>query len=171
MTALARSALFLSSYAPLFAVFALLDSFGRGWPTAFCWVLVAVGLVLPTVVFARARRLAPQPIRASDVQARDGDVFAYVATYLVPFAAISATTTRERLALALFVLVLAVIYVRAELYYVNPLFALAGYRLFQVSSASGASFVLLTKRSFIGSGQDIRARRLSDYVYWEEQRP
>lgn len=170
MTVLAKFGLFLSSYAPLFAVFALLDSFGRGLPTVICLILTGVGLGLPLVLFAAAKSLAAQPLHGVSTQVRDGDALAYIATYLVPFAAIAATTTRERGALGLFVFLIAVIYVRSELFYVNPLLAIVGYRLFQVSTPAGASVVLLTRRRFLSSDFTLLARRLGDYVYWEDNK-
>jgi len=169
MTAFAQFALFLSSYSPLFAVFALLDSFGSGWPTRVCLGVAVVGLLLPALIFLIARRLAPQSLRVESSQIRDGDALAYIATYLVPFAAITATTARERGALGLFVFLIAMLYVRSELFYINPLLALVGYRLFQVATPAGTSVVLLTRRRFLRSGIDLKARRLSDYVYWEDR--
>jgi hypothetical protein len=169
MTAFAQFALFLSSYSPLFAVFALLDSFGSGWPTRVCLGVAVVGLLLPALIFLIARRLAPQSLRVESSQIRDGDALAYIATYLVPFAAITATTARERGAIGLFVFLIAVLYVRSELFYINPLLALVGYRLFQVATPAGTSVVLLTRRRFLRSGIDLKARRLSDYVYWEDR--
>jgi hypothetical protein len=169
VTAAAQLALFLSSYSPLFAVFALLNSFGGGWPTRVCIGIVVAGLLFPVVVFLVAKRLAPQSLHVESSQIRDGDALAYIATYLVPFAAVTATTARERGALGLFVFLIAVLYVRSELFYINPILALVGYRLFQVATPSGASVVLLTRRRFLRSGIDLSARRLGNYVYWEEQ--
>lgn len=168
MTAVAQFALFLSSYSPLFAVFAILDSFGSGWPTKVCIGIAILGLLLPVVVVLVAKRLAPQALRVESSQVRDGDALAYIATYLVPFAAITATTARQRGALGLFVFLIAVLYVRSELFYINPLLALVGYRMFQVATPSGSSVVLLTRRRFLRSGIDLSARRLGNYIYWEE---
>lgn len=167
MTAFSRFVLFVSSYVPLFGVFALLDSFGKGWPTGISIALTAVGVMVLPVTLVRARKLAPQPLKADTTQVRDGDALAYIATYIVPFAATTATTARERGALGLFVLLIAIIYVRSELFYINPLLALAGYRLFEVVTPSGASVVLVTHRRFLASGSCVMARRLGDYVYWE----
>jgi hypothetical protein len=168
MTILAQIALFVSSYAPLFGVFALLDSFGKGWPSILSASVAIAGAVIPILVFLGARRLAPQSLRVQSAQVRDGDALAYIASYLVPFAAISATTSRERAALALFVLLIAVLYVRSELFYINPLLAGAGLRLFQVATPAGASAVVLSRRPFLGPDATLSVRRLSDYVYWEE---
>jgi hypothetical protein len=167
VSVLAQFALFLSSYAPLFGVFALLDTFGKGVPSGVCIVLALLGLALPGALFAAVRKLEPQPLQVATAQIRDGDALAYIATYIVPFAAMAATTARERWAISLFVLLIAVLYVRSGLFYVNPLLALVGYRLFQVATPGGASVVLITRRSFVHSGTPIAARRLGQYVYWE----
>ena len=168
MTAAAQILLFLSSYAPLFGVFALLDSFGKGWPTIVCLILTGLGVVIPIIVSVITRhRLLPQPLRVATAQIRDGDALAYVATYLVPFAAINISTGRERGALGLFVLLLAVLYVRNELFYVNPLLSVAGYRLFQVVTPTGASVVLISDRHFLPANTELPARRVGEYVYWE----
>jgi uncharacterized membrane protein len=168
VTAPAQLLLFLSSFAPLFGVFALLDSFGRGWPSILCLALSIAGVViLPIVLPIVARRVKDIPLHVDTVQVRDGDALAYIATYLVPFAAFALSTTRERVALLIFFVMIALIYIRSALFYVNPLLALAGYRLYQISSPKGASVVLITPRRFIGSATDVPARRLSDYVWWE----
>jgi hypothetical protein len=168
MTPLAQLGLFVSSYAPLFTVFGLLDSFGKGWPTILCFALAGAGVIIPVVVFAVARwRLPQEPLHVATTQIRDGDALAYVATYLVPFAAVSLSTARDRGALGLFVLLLAILYVRNELFYINPLLGLVGYRLFQVVTPANASVVLLTRRGFLAAGAPVPARRLGDYVWWE----
>src|SRR5437660_604864 len=113
MTIVAQLALFLSSYAPLFGVFALLESFGRGWPVVACITLAGTGpIFLAGVLLAAGAAVAPQQLEVATAQTRDGDSLAYVATYLVPFAAITATTPREQGALGLFVVLIAVLYVR-----------------------------------------------------------
>jgi hypothetical protein len=168
VTALAQLGLFLSSYAPLFGVFALLDSFGTGAPSKACLGLTIVGLVSPVVVRPVVRRsVTPQDLHVETAVARDSDALAYIATYLVPFAAVTATTDRERIALAMFVFLIALLYVRGHLFYINPLFAIVGYRLFQVTTPAGASVTLLSRRPFLPAKCKVSARRLSDYVYWE----
>jgi hypothetical protein len=142
LTVFAQAALFLASYAPLFGVFALLDTFGKGLPTLICGALAILGAALPALVFGIARSVRSQPLHIATARSRDGDVLAYVASYLVPFAAMAANTDRQRAALALFVVLVAVLYIRAELFYVNPLMALAGYRLFDVDTKGGQPAVL-----------------------------
>jgi hypothetical protein len=168
VTIVAQLMLFLSSYSPLFGVFALLQSFGSGWPTPVCIALAIAGPFLVTGVLIGAKLgLAAEDLTVSSAQSRDGDALAYVATYLVPFAAIAVVTPREQAALALFVILIAVLYVRGGLFYINPLLAVAGYRLFQVATPKSASVTLISRRSFLPSDTVVKARPLGDYVYWE----
>jgi membrane protein YdbS with pleckstrin-like domain len=168
MTIFAQLLLFISSFSPLFAVFALLDSLGSGWPSRACAIVAAVGLLVPLIVIPVARkRISPTSLNAVSSQIRDGDTLAYIATYLIPFAAIQAITGRERFALAIFVLMITVIYVRSELFYINPFLAIVGYRLFQVTTPKGSSVVLISRRRFLPANISIHARRISGYVWWE----
>lgn len=167
MSLFSQFALFLSSYAPLFGVFALLNTFGRGLPTDICIALTALGVLMLALLRGQALRIQSQKLHVTATQIRDGDALAYIATYIVPFAAMAASTVRERGAIALFVALIAVLYVRSGLFYINPLLAIVGYRLFQVATPAGASVVLVTPRTFIATNSSLQARRLSPYVYWE----
>jgi hypothetical protein len=50
MTDLSQILMFWSSYAPLFAVFAILDSFGKGVPSLICAIAAGLGLVMPVLL-------------------------------------------------------------------------------------------------------------------------
>ena len=168
MTTFSQFALFLSSYTPLFFVFALLGTFGDGWAIVVNILVAVAGVIILSSVFYYAKlKLKDQKLEVATTQVRDGDVLAYVATYIVPFAAMNATNARDRWAIVLFVALIALLYVRSQLFYVNPLLALAGYRLFQVATEHDVSVVLISRQHFIRSHTTISARRLSDYVYWE----
>lgn len=167
MNAIARFALFLSCYSPLFGSFVLLHTFGSGWGARVCGGIAVLGILATVIVPAAARSITAQRLNITTVQPRDADVLAYVVTYFVPFMSMVADTTRVRLAVGLLVGLIAVLYVRSDFFYVNPFLALLGYRLFQVVSPAGSSVTLITKRRFVAAGTKVSARRLGDYVYWE----
>jgi len=168
MTPLIQALLFLSSYSPLFGVFALLDTFGRGMPSAVCLGLACLGIVAAPLLFVIDRRTTARSVTVTSASPRDADVLAYVASYLVPFADFDADSLRQRLAVILFVSLIAVLYVRLHLFYVNPLLALAGYRTYEVTTAAGTPIILLTRRSFVAAASTVQAIRLSSYV-WREK--
>jgi hypothetical protein len=92
MTASSQSLLFLSSYSPLLAVFALLDTFGRGVPSIVCTVAAAVGVLALPVLMTVSTRQAPTTLQVARAVPRDADVSAYIASYLVPVASTAATS-------------------------------------------------------------------------------
>jgi hypothetical protein len=168
MTSFAQAILFLSSYSPLLAVFALLDTFGRGVPSGVCGAFALLGAAALPVLLRLGSGTAPQTLQVAKATPRDADTLAYIASYLVPFATVQATSGRERIAVGLFIAMIAVLYVRAELFYVNPLLALFGIRIFAVETLAGTPLVLLCRRRFVQSSSALSAVRISDYV-WRER--
>ena len=162
-----KSVLFLSSFSPLLVVFALLDSFGRGVATAICVGLAVLGPLLLLGVLLVAKRLEGVPLAAATNQRRDADVLAYVATYLIPFLTVNAVTLRSRLAVGVFIALIALFYIRGEMYFLNPLLDVVGYRVFEVQTADGSAVILITKRRHIGDQASLRPVPLSDDIYWE----
>lgn len=167
----ARATLFLSSYAPLFVVLGLLDSFESRAASIACFVLAGVSLAGLWLAFISWRRLAVTQVTASRVRHRDSDAIAYVATYLVPFASLGVDSSRERVALLLFLALVAVLYVQAHLFYVNPVLALVGFRLFELETDNGKIMLVITRRSYLAVGTTLKAHTLSDYVVLEASEP
>jgi hypothetical protein len=148
-TPIAQLVLFTSSYSSLLIVFGLLDSFGKGLPSIICLV-VAVLAILGLVVFMHTvRHLSSDKLEVAHAKHRDGDAFAYVATYLLPLLGFDTAGWRGQLALLIFVIVLAVLYLQSHLFYINPLLSLAGYRLFEAETPSGRTLVLISKRRYL----------------------
>jgi len=166
-SAIPRVVLFASSFSPLLVVFALLETFGTGWPSWACWILAVTSIVLLYAFLCYARRIAPVPITVAMYRRRDQDVVGYVATYLIPFVTVSADSIREFLAVGVFVLVIGVLYVRGELYYLNPILALRGYRAFEIETPGHDIAVVLTRRNYIHRGSEIRAIPLGYQLFWE----
>jgi hypothetical protein len=162
-----KGVMFLSSFSPLLVVFALLDSFGKGTATVVCLVLAVLGPILLFAVLRVARRFNGVELIAASSQRRDADVLAYVATYLIPFLTVNAVTVRSRLAVAVFIALIALFYIRGEMYFLNPLLGVVGYRVFEVQTADGHAVTLITRRRHIGDQACLRPVPLADDIYWE----
>jgi hypothetical protein len=158
----------VSSYAPLLVVFAALDTLGKGWPSVMCLVVAAISVIGLVVFFLSARALAPIKIVVEHARHRDTDAISYVVTYLIPFAGFEAHTLRTRISLAIFLLIIGILYVRAHLFYVNPLLTVVGFRLFEVETDSGRILLVISRRKFIGARSNLSLCTLSDYVFLED---
>jgi hypothetical protein len=108
------------------------------------------------------------PVRIDVVRAvrRDGDTMAYLTTYIVPFLGLATAATRERAALAVFLAVVLVLYLRADLFYVNPLLAIVNYHVFEIE-AGNQVMILISKRRHLRSETSVNAHLLGNVVALE----
>jgi hypothetical protein len=166
LTTPAQTLLFLSSFSPLFLMFGVLDSFASTLAQWICFGLAGLSLLGLAVFFSLLRGLEPQSIEVNRARPRDSDAIGYVVTYLIPFLTLNTNDWRGRVAMIVFIAVVAILYIRSHIFYVNPVLSLAGYRLFEIEAGHGF-VILITRRKFVNPGSELRARRLSDYVYIE----
>lgn len=166
-TRLARAVLFLSSYAPLALIFTGL--FWRDHPTAAAvnLAMAVLSLLGLGAFFLGAHRLAPRQSKVVYVRGRDDQVMSYVMSYLVGFLSVAFGDVRQLLALAAFFLLLAFIYVNANVIHVNPTLNLLGYHLYEVTLEDGETYNLIARGrirrgatlSFVTIGGDILLQR------------
>ena len=125
-------ALFLSSYAPAFLILAV-RAYGRSC-TMF-WAAIAL-LVVSVAAFALflwvARRGGPFRAQVAEVEPRDAELAAYVATYLLPFLTVTGANAQDVIALTLFLFFIGVLWVSTGLVYLTPLLRLAGVHIYVV---------------------------------------
>lgn len=158
--------MFLSSYAPLWIVLAIQ---AQDWRLSVGLMVVAVVSVLGLQQILRtARKSSPEVIELRRVESRGADVAAYLASYLIGFVTTGLSEWRDAAALLVFLLVLAVIYVRTGLVFINPVLALQGYRLVtadaQISDDDTVTVVAITKSDSIRTRR-VEASRLMNGVY------
>lgn len=162
----AQTLMFVSSYAPLLVVFVLLNSFEHTVLNVVLVVAAAAGVLALLAVLTVGRRINPQTVVLSNIRTRDADAISYVVTYLVPFVSLAADTWRERTALLLFLGLLAVLYVRASLFYINPLLSLAGYHIHE-ATRSGRPVVVIARRRAFAAETTMKVREISREVLME----
>jgi len=131
-TPLLRSLLFLSSYAPATFVVAVRIAFtdlhGAAGLFAVALVLVLAAVLafrlLATGTRSRVTVLSVEPLR---------EVFTgHLLGYVLPFILIDLDDSSAVAASLAFVAILGLVYVRSNLLYLNPLLALAGFRLYSI---------------------------------------
>jgi hypothetical protein len=168
---IARLILFVSSYAPLLVLFALLDSFGTLWSRILCGSLALLSLIA-LIGYWRSLRRESSGYKTESVMSsapRNLDVIGYFASYVIPFAAAEQHDLTERVSLLFLLAIIAGFYFRNDLYYANPVLALAGVRVFDVTTANGQSVLVLTHRRFVQQSGELKLLRLGSYIYLEEK--
>lgn len=182
--------LFLSSYAPLFAIFILRDvepsaatihvgrievPFVHLNLSSSVWLglLMAAFAVVPSLVVASllhvaSREIGPEILIASKVVPKGAEVLNYIATYIIPFTTANLVKFGDIAALFLLFIVLATLYTKANLYYINPVLAFAGFRIFEVElSRDTGTVYIITRSQQLRGGMHIRGVNLTDNVFLE----
>ncbi len=169
MSNITQIILFLSSYVPLFIFFTILNTFGLFPGDIITGAMAFVGIVGFSILVSRTGTSNRDNLKIGSLQVRNGDFIAYTVTYIVPFLATPQSSVNEKIVLILLLALLCFLYIKSELFYINPLFSLMGYKLFQVTTEQGKSVVLITPRSFIQSPTTLSVCRLSNFVFLEKR--
>lgn len=161
-----RVALFLSSYVPLFMLLAYANRACLAVWLALLIVSVISVVGLIAVLLARRSDEGPR-LTVAHVRPQDGDVLAYIATYLLPFLELDLARPDDRVLLIGFLLVLGVVYVNTSMLFVNPLLTAARFRTFAVTDPSGHEYTVITRRPDLPPGTTVRPAQIDRYVRLE----
>jgi hypothetical protein len=158
---LGKPLLFLSSYAPLFALLAI--RFQPQWLWICCSILAALGVFSLLLLLWLDTRSEPGPHVLVTVQDAGGEAASYLAGYLLPFLVAPSPSVRDAIAYLGFLLVAAAINLRSAMVQVNPLLYVFGYRILAVADKGGLRAYLITRR-MVQAGDKILATRFRDEV-------
>lgn len=136
-----------------------------GWIGWFFLAAGALAVVVMVASLASLTRLQERPLEAAAVRRCDDRVLAFTAGSLTP--ALPALLSDSPMAAAgsvALLLLMCTVHVRAGLYHLNPLLALAGWRLYEVTATNGAMTMLLSRQSHVAQRAIVRCRYFTDDV-------
>lgn len=144
----------------------------RFWSKSPLAAIILVALAVGTsgltlwYVWASRRHAEPDVVMAAGVSRRDEAVMAYLFTYVLPFVGMPFGDAAEIAAATIFLVLLLVLYVRTQLFYVNPVLSVVGYRIYEVAVDGAPPITVLSKSGFIRVGAPLYiARLVGDDVY------
>jgi hypothetical protein len=160
--------LFLSSYAPLFVMLAVMNASEiRG--LAYALVGTAIVSVVVMLTYIRsAGTLTPYKIELSSISRGDGEAMGYVVAYLLPFFTLDLKNPTSAICVVLFFMVLGVVYIRCNLIHMNPVLSCAGYHVFEVVSTEGKQSTVITKRRYLRQRDILDVVKIGGYVVLEK---
>ncbi len=154
---LGKPLLFLSGYAPLFALLAV--RFDRLPLIIGCVGLAVLGVSAFALLLRLDARAEPGPHTLLTVRDGGAEAGAYLGAYLLPFLTVADPSVRDVTAYMLFMIVTGVVYLRSSVVQINPLLYLFGYRVLEVVDSGGLRAYLVT-RGRPEVNETIRATRL-----------
>ena len=169
-TSAVRGALFLSSYAPATLILAI-----RYAGSDVCRALLLVALTVALLVVAAAAYTilstgSEDDLRVLYAEQQREAFTSYLLGYLLPVILVDLSDTSAVTAVVVFLLFLGLVFIRSNLTYLNPLLALAGFRLFSITGTLATtpngltSLLVLTRDANVVRGNRV-ALRGADHVF------
>ncbi|MCJ7766902.1 hypothetical protein MUP79_00725 [Candidatus Bathyarchaeota archaeon] len=149
-------------------ILGLLNSFGNQTVSLSLYVIAMISVLFLWLFLRYEKRFVSHSVIITRVSQRDADMMSYIVTYLVPFTSVSFNDLRNGIALCILLAVVAILYVRSNLIYVNPILNLLGYHLFEVESEDGKVSALISRRPYLRTPSTISVISLGDYAMLEE---
>lgn len=112
-----------------------------------------IGLIGLAIYLRAAQRIGAVNIKITDLQRRDGEAMSYIVTYIIPFIAIPYSGVEQGIALSIFFVVLAILYVNSNMLHINPMLNLGRYHLYEVTLENGSVQTLITKHRMVRGGE------------------
>jgi len=162
---LTKLILFLSSYLPLWLIFAVQFYAKANKPVA--WIAFSAALVCLIGLLGYlhfAKNINPVPLKIAGLNRRDGEAMSYIVSYLLPFIALPSSNTGDLISLGIFIGVLAVLYVNSDMIHINPVLNLMGWHIYEVEKDSGQICTVILKQKLRVS-QEIQAGQIGDDLF------
>lgn len=137
--AVLRGRLFVSSYAPLFAIFAARTAPGTGdhdqplWPFVVSLTVTVVGLSDGWWLVRGATRRSAIQVTPLVVEEQGAAVAGYLPTYLLPFIGLVPHTIGAWIGYGIYIVVLFVVFLGSDFALVNPTLYVLGRRVARVT--------------------------------------
>ncbi|CAO3441953.1 hypothetical protein [Azospirillum argentinense] len=164
----ARTILFLSSYIPLWVIFAIMTMHEQPYVGGF-FVGIAVLSLIATLVYMRiVQNFQGIDLPIGIIRRKDSDTMSYIASYVVPFAATTFDKAEQVASLCIFLGVLWAVYVNTGMIHINPMLSLIGYNLYEVEDSEGNTYFLMSKNN-LRRGARIRAIDLANGIFVEKR--
>jgi hypothetical protein len=163
-----RVAMLMSSYAPLLVLMAVLGTWPSWWirGTFLALAVIGVGVIWVFLRYVTTRR-NPLPYTVYQAKPREGEALKFFASYVVPFFVAITAPTAARWGLLVYLSLLALLYLRGDLYFTNPLIALYGYRVFELTGADRSFRLVLSRRWHLAPSTPLLLVPLGGYDYVE----
>lgn len=152
-----KALMFLSSYVLLFLALVIKSQYNKVLLCAFILSLFASIVT----IFLMKTKINPDESALSSINTKNELVTSYLATYILPFLGFNLTNTNDQISLLIIFVVIGVLYIRADLLYINPTLMLFGYNIYDVTLDNGAKRILISKR-------DINSFKNLNYIKYYE---
>lgn len=142
LSIISKGMLFLSSYSLLFVALTFKYKFGD-----FTWIFMVLAILggIASIKITKTK-INPDNREVINITPKNDQVLSYLVSYLLPFIGFDLTQSNEFIALVIIFLTIGVLYVKADLIYINPLLMLFGFNIYEVQFKNNVKRILISKK-------------------------
>jgi len=169
MTAFARLLLVLTGLAPIALVEGAVQ-WELGERNLWRWCVVGAILLLGgslALVRGVSSSVAPTPKMITTPNAKASEPIAFFVAYALPLVT-AQKEQNSRLGLIVFATMMGLGIWQEQLFQINPLFAILGYKFFSAKVENDAHILILTRKRVLGSGV-MPLVQISDYLWLDAE--
>jgi len=134
------------------------------WQVVFFIFLISLAL-LSYVVFQNNSKYGTRQNKAfTDITASDFDHLTFLSTYIIPLITFNLNEPRSFIVVFVLLLMIGIIYLKSNLYYLNPTLLLFGYRVYKAKSGN-KSVVLIIKGNLPNTSDNMPYKDLGNNIY------
>lgn len=152
-----KALMFLSSYTLLFLALLIKSKCNIAILSAFIISFLASIVTL----FLMKTKINPDESKLSSINSKNELVTSYLATYILPFLGFNLSNIYDQISLLIIFIVIGLLYIKADLIFINPTLMLFGYNIYDVMLDNKVKRILISKR-------DINTLRLSENLKYYE---
>lgn len=173
--------LFLSSYFPLWLIFfgsLFLDPrYGIlekpikenpiviGAAIAFGTIMATSIIVVLLILYDTRKQNNTRPIVVKERHDMTGEYILYAVTYIIPFLVNDFLEYSRIFALVVMMTTVGALYIRANLFHINPVLNLFQYKLYKISDYDNNNYIILSRRGAIQKQDTLYANKMNNNIY------
>lgn len=135
--------LFLSSYSLLFIALTIKYQFDN-----FTWVFIISAIlgIIASIIITKTK-INPDCREVINIVSKNDQVLSYLVSYLLPFLGFDLTKCNDFIALIIIFLTIGILYIKADLIYINPFLLLLGFNIYEAQFKNGSKRILISRKS------------------------
>lgn len=106
------------------------------------------------------------PKRYLKIKSSDFEHLTFISTYIIPLMAFKLDTARDLIILIFTIIFMGILYIKANLYYLNPILLLFGYKIFKSEKENGVECILLTREDNLEIMSELKYIDLGQNIYF-----
>ncbi len=150
--------LFLSSYAPLFAILAIKNYLNEKF-VLIMLLLILIPNFLLVFIIKKASTMSGEYYLINETDNRSDQFLEYIIAYIIPFLGFNFEVLSDIVAVTILFVLMGVLYIKNDLLYMNPTLNLMGYSLYRIKTDN--EIMMLISKQEIFDKDKVRGYKIS----------